>query len=210
MVAVVRPLRQRAAGKESGAESPVAGWDRIAFDTLFRAHYGELCTYVQRMLHDRAAAEEVVQNVFLKICERGLPGRAGTVSRAYLYAAARNDVIDNARALRRVERHVAAVQRADMEVAPDAASETEYRELVALVRCALATLPRRPREVFLLSRRDGLDYVGIARALGLSVKTVESHMRRALSALRTALGGRSGTAIVLVAAACARVWSRTG
>jgi RNA polymerase sigma-70 factor, ECF subfamily len=65
----------------------------------------------------------------------------------------------------------------------EAMSETE-----AAVRRAVDALPPRCREIFLLSREDGLSYSGIATTLGISIKTVETQMGRALKALRSALG----------------------
>ena len=62
----------------------------------------------------------------------------------------------------------------------------------AAVRRAIDALPPRCREIFLLSREDGLSYGGIATTLGISVKTVETQMGRALKSLRAALEGLRG------------------
>jgi RNA polymerase sigma-70 factor (ECF subfamily) len=203
MEPVIQPLRH------SGSN---AQWDRAAFDALFRAHYSELCAYVYRMLRDRDAAEEAVQGVFLRLCELGLPGPARSVSRSYLYAAVRNAALNAERARRRVERYAAGdrVPRPSQPI--DAATSAEYRELVGLIGATIEALPPRRREVFLLSRRDGLDYAGIARVLGLSVKTVESQMGHALTALRRALDRRGGVggAAVALAILIGGAWTKAG
>lgn len=160
--------------------------DRDAFDAIFRAHYPSLVGVAERIVGERAVAEEVAQDVMLELWRLRETAASEDSARAYLFRAARN------RALNHV-RH----ERMKVRTAPFAAGETVTQaegpsrlaeaEIEAAVREAVASLPERCREVFELSRGQGLRYAEIATALGISVKTVEAQMGKALRVLRERL-----------------------
>lgn len=162
------------------------GGDRDAFDAIFRAYYPSLVGVAERIVGERAVAEEVAQDVMLELWRLRETAAADDSARAYLFRAARN------RALNHV-RH----ERMKVRTAPFAAGETVTQaeaprrlaeeEIDAAVREAVAGLPERCREVFELSRGHGLRYAEIAETLGISVKTVEAQMGKALRLLRERL-----------------------
>jgi RNA polymerase sigma-70 factor (ECF subfamily) len=168
---------------ESGAA------DRIALETLFRAEYDGLCDFVERSIHEPAVAEDIVQGVFLRVWQRRAVLPVTQVSRAYLYSAARNAVIQRGRHGRVVRQwqETQAATSAFESVAESVDAELELSELNAAVARAVASLPERRRLVFTLSRNHGLRYAEIAEMLGISVGTVEIHMNRALKTLRAIL-----------------------
>jgi len=160
--------------------------DGDAFDAIFREHYARLVGLAESMLRDRAAAEEIAQDVMLELWKRRDSLRLEATLRAYLLRATRN------RSLNRV-RHQRIVQRAEPfaadEIAPVAPAdrETVQSEIDAALRDAVDGLPPRCREVFELSRVQGLSYAEIAHAMEISVKTVEAQMGKALRTLRERL-----------------------
>lgn len=162
--------------------------DEAAFEQIFRAYYARLVTFAQTAVTSRELAEEMVQEVFLQIWAR----RAGWVVErslaAYLFRAVRNR-ISNVRRSLTLERAYRADVTRDADHAESAASDGRLceAELEAALAHALALLPARPREVFLLSRRQHLSYIEIAEVLGIGLKTVEMHMGRALAQLRVSL-----------------------
>jgi RNA polymerase sigma-70 factor (ECF subfamily) len=107
-------------------------------------------------------------------------------AQAYLFQAARNRVLNHLR-------HLKIEQRSEPEIAGDSSStphadaEVTHEELSAAVQDAVRSLPDRCREVFELSRVHGLKYAEIATELGISVKTVEAQMGKALRTLRERL-----------------------
>jgi RNA polymerase sigma-70 factor (ECF subfamily) len=157
--------------------------DQNAFDAVFRAHYAHLVAFAQGLLHDRAAAEDAAQDVMLELWRRRADMSIHESLRAYLLRATRN------RALNQI-RHANVRRRAEPRLAGDdtveATGTTELAagELRAALRLAVAELPRGCREVFELSRSQGLRYAEIAAVLGISIKTVESQMGKALRHLR--------------------------
>jgi RNA polymerase sigma-70 factor (ECF subfamily) len=160
--------------------------DQAAFDTMFRAHYAHLVAFAQGMLRDRAAAEDMAQEVMLELWRRREGITISESLRAYLLRATRNRSLNQLR-------HANVARRAEPQLMGEesvnatGASQLVAGELRDALATAVAELPPACREVFELSRGQGLRYAEIASTLGISVKTVESQMGKALRHLRTRL-----------------------
>jgi RNA polymerase sigma-70 factor (ECF subfamily) len=159
--------------------------DATAFDFAFRAYYAQLVSVGLGVLGERAAAEDVAQDVLLELWRRRENIVLETSLRAYLVRATRN------RALNHI-RHERVARVADPEAvgrteAPAADRDLLEQELDVAVGQAVRELPARCREVFELSRVHALTYAEIAQVLGISIKTVEAQMGKALRALRDRL-----------------------
>ena|SRR5881394_1452175 len=157
------------------------------FDALFRRHYRPLCRFAARMIGGAAASEDVVQEVFSLIWERHDVISETVLSRAYLYRAVHNAVLNRLRHQRVERRWVEGQVTGSREITPPATALVEEQELAVAVNRAIARLPERTRLVYTLSRQNHLTYGEIAATLGLSVKTVETQMARAFRQLRLAL-----------------------
>ena len=157
--------------------------DRSAFDDVFRTWYARLVRVADGIVHDESVAEELVQDVMLELWRRREQLAADGAVHAYLLRATRNRALNH-------QRHLKVAQRGAVHVATDearppvASSMLEATELDAAVRRAMDDLPPRCREVFELSRLQGLRYSEIAESLGVSVKAVEAQMGRALRTMR--------------------------
>ena len=160
--------------------------DTSAFDTIFRTWYGPLVGTAERMLRDRAVAEELVQDVMLELWRRRETLAADGSAQAYLFQATRNRVLNHLRHLR-IEQRSEPEIRGESSSSPRADSALVHEELDVAVQKAVQALPDRCREVFELSRVHGLKYAEIAKTLGISVKTVESQMGKALRHMRSRL-----------------------
>jgi RNA polymerase sigma-70 factor (ECF subfamily) len=160
--------------------------DHAAFDALFRASYAQLVGVTRSILRDPDVAEEIVQDVLLELWRRRETLVVEDSLRAYLFRATRNRALNHLRHLA-VERRGEPYTRGETAVAPRADARLSAAEIEAAVRDAIATLPARCREVFELSRLHGLKYSEIAQTLGISVKTVEAQMGKALRVLREQL-----------------------
>lgn len=161
-----------------------------AFDAVARSYYGRLVSSVYLIVRDPVVAEDLVQDALLAAWRQrqtidvpaGLP--------AYLFQASRNRALNHLRNRRRLERTISPETTDGVQVAhqdPGADAQLVAAELQRALERALATLAPGAREVFLLSRQRGLTYGEIAQALGISVKTVETQMGRALRGLRDRL-----------------------
>lgn len=159
--------------------------DTSAFDVIFRTWYGPLVGTAERMLRDRAVAEELVQDVMLELWRRRETLSSDGSAQAYLFQATRNRVLNHLRHLK-IEQREPEV-RGESSSTPPADAALVQQELSTAVQRAVQALPDRCREVFELSRVHGLKYAEIAHALGISVKTVEAQMGKALRTLRERL-----------------------
>lgn len=157
-----------------------------AFDAVFRRYYAHLVHAAETLLHDRDAAEEVTQEVLLELWRRRSVTTVNTTLRAYLHRAVRNRALNLLRHQEIVRRAQPLFAHMRGSAAPADESAIQHEIRVALSR-ALESLPPRCREVFELSRFHGLRYAEVASALGISVKTVEVQMGKALRAVRTHL-----------------------
>lgn len=159
-----------------------------AFDAIFRRWYAPLVGVADRMLRDTAAAEELAQDVLLELWRRRTALDTGDEPGPYLIRAVRNRALNRLRHARVAAR--AAPLLAVDETSPVAgpAAEAVESELASAINAAVAALPPGCRQVFLLSRAQGLKYAEIAKTLGISPKTVEAQMGRALRLLRARLG----------------------
>ncbi len=160
--------------------------DQDAFDAIFRTHYGHLVSFAQGMLRDRAAAEDVAQEVMLELWRRRAELAISESLRAYLLRATRNRSLNqlrHANVAKRAEPHI----MGEESVAAAGPSQLVAAELRTALADAVAELPPACREVFQLSRGQGLRYAEIASTLGISIKTVESQMGKALKHLRDRL-----------------------
>ncbi len=156
--------------------------DDDAYAALFRAHYPALVRAAERLLHERAAAEDVAQEVMLQLWHRRASLEPGISLRAYLHQATRNRALNVLRH-QKISRVAEPFVRGPSSM-PGTDSGAITGELARAAALAIASLPAEIRDTFRMSRDDGLTYVEIARVSALSVKTVEARMGRALKALR--------------------------
>jgi RNA polymerase sigma-70 factor (ECF subfamily) len=160
--------------------------DEHAFDEIFRAWYAPLVRAAETLLRERAIAEEVVQEVMLELWRRRDRLDPNGSAQAYLFQSTRNRALNHLRHLE-VQRRSAPRLAVDEGREASAPSQVVAREIDTALRAALDELTPRCREVFELSRVQGLKYSEIAETLGVSVKAVEAQMGKALRILRERL-----------------------
>lgn len=157
--------------------------DESAFETVFRAHYENLCRFAHRYTQDPDQSEDLVQDVFFKLWKTASSIELRTAIKPYLYQSVRNACLNHIKHLgvraAYADAHPAVEGRED--------NAAEVNELERRIAVAIDGLPEKCREVFELSRFGGLKYQQIADELGISVKTVENQMGKALRVLRDEL-----------------------
>ncbi|MCB2378873.1 RNA polymerase sigma-70 factor [Hymenobacter sp. BT635] len=165
------------------------GTDAEAFmELLFREFYRPLGSVIQRVIKDKEATEDLLQDVFLRVWNGRDTLTISTTYRAYLYRAALNAAL---RYQERGKRQVA-WDDAPPTAAPrvDNALHALYqREAEDSVEAALELLPPQCRVVFTMSRYEEMSYQEIADTLEISPKTVENQMGKALRIMRQQLSG---------------------
>lgn len=161
----------------------IAAGDRIAYEKAFRALYAPLCAFSRKLLEPIGEdPEEMVQDYFVELWEKRQQLTANTNFAAYSFSSVKN------KCLNRLQHEK--VRQKFQEVTKNASSESAEseswldEETMAKIQGAIAMLPDRTREVFEMSRFEGLRYAEIAEDLGISIKTVENLMGKALKSLR--------------------------
>ena len=157
--------------------------DGAAFEQLFRSYCQPLVRFARRYVGDTSIAEDLVQDVFLAVWSNRPRLDPEMNIRTYLYAAARNQALKHLRH-GEVERRSAADVEQALPRQKTPAEEWQGKELADGVAEAIEALPERTRIVFSMNRFDRLTYAEIAEIQGVSIKTVETQMGRALKFLR--------------------------
>ena len=160
--------------------------DEAAFEALFRALAPGLCALVTRYVKSRQIAEELVQDLFFDLWNRRARLVVDQAITSYLFVAARNRALNYVKRERRVVPWNASATKDLDETDPAAPGEAELLDALEL-QDAIEHLPARCRLIFTLHRHQEMTYGEIAKSLGLSIKTVETQMGRALHALRDRL-----------------------
>ena len=186
---LIEPL-YRAEGMELENESIgtlLAQRDEAAFEQMFKTHFKRLHAYAFTILRDEIQAEEMVQQVFFKLWERNENlSLTGSVS-SYLYRAVHNESLNYIKHQKVRSNHQLNVAYSMKNEVEHPAKKIMASELEKKIHSALNELPEQCRTIFQMSRFDELKYREIADKLGISVKTVESQMSKALRLLRVKL-----------------------
>jgi RNA polymerase sigma-70 factor (ECF subfamily) len=174
----------------------VRAGEESAFEIVVRTYGPGLVGFAARIVGSPAAAEELVQDVFLRVWARRAELAVRDTLKTYLYRAVRNAALNRRREVQSAERGLEALRRqAAVEGERDAGGGSgvertvQQAELVAAVRRAIAELPERCRLTFTLVRDRGLSYAEAAAVMGVSVKTVDAQLAKAIRALRESLRG---------------------
>lgn len=154
---------------------------------MFKAKYPPLCAFAFGIVKDNDVAEEIVQEVFVKLWAQRDEVDINTSMHSYLYSAVRNSALNQIKHLKVKEAY-----KKQNKIERDAREAIITDELVGSeldkqIKDAIARLPSERKKIFLLSRTQGLKYKEIAEKLGISVKTVENQMGKALATLRQEL-----------------------
>ncbi len=161
--------------------------DEAAFEQMFKSHFKRLHAYAFTILRDEIQAEEMVQQVFFKLWERNENlSLTGSVS-SYLYRAVHNESLNYIKHQKVRSNHQLNVAYSMKNEVEHPAKKIMASELEKKIHSALNELPEQCRTIFQMSRFDELKYREIADKLGISVKTVESQMSKALRLLRVKL-----------------------
>ena len=160
----------------------VRGGRTSALATLFERHHARLYRYCLRMTGNRQTAEDLVQDVFMKILKYKANFRDDSAFAPWMFGIARNACVAHWRRAK-----FEAVPEADLANAPaepHADDDHAGAQQADLVRRALLALPAERREVLVLSRYEFKTYEEIARALGCSAEAVKVRAHRAIKQLR--------------------------
>ena len=148
------------------------------FKKTFNDHFDSLYRYAFTIVQDNGEAKDIVQSAFIKLWEKH---KEVDAERSYLYTTVYNlslNAIRNRSVRARHLRHIGSSGDAENRYA------SEEKEIIQRINQVIETLPPKCRDIFQRNRFEGKKYADIATDLGISVKTVEAQMGKALKYLR--------------------------
>lgn len=158
----------------------------MAFETLFKSHFKELHSYANAMVKNDVEAEEIVQNLFLKLWEKRECLNIHTSLRAYLYRSTYNESLNYLKH-QKVKFNYLRHSEYTTKDESENSNQLDAKELEQTLHSALNRLPEACRTIFQMTRFEDLKYREIADRLNISIKTVENQMGKALRILRVEL-----------------------
>lgn len=161
--------------------------DRDVFKNFFNNQYTPMVNYAYKITRSEAAAEEIVQEMYLYIWEKKEKIELKTSLQSYMYAGIKNRCInylknDLPKSAQSNDIESVKEQFYEMQIGKE-----DESNLGRIVNDAIQQLPPKCKEIFLMSRYGGLTYDEISEELGISVKTVENQISIALKKLRELL-----------------------
>ncbi len=166
------------------AKKPLAPGNPQEFEQLFKQYYKELCRHSLRFVKQEEVAEELVQDVFIKVWQKKQQHNGPESIKAYLYTAVRNSSMNYLKsqfARQKFEDHKSTQNYLQTESTEE---KLNYLELSLLVDEAVERLPRQCRTIFEMSRSSGFSHEEIAKEMQISPKTVENQIGIALKKLK--------------------------
>lgn len=157
----------------------------------------KLCIYANSLVNDGPLAEDIVQNVFIRVWEKRANLKPDFSIKSYLYKSVYNECINEYKK----NQTVTALEQKYIEgldqIVEDK-DEDAIEKLIVMVKDAIQELPPKCKEVFLLSKKEGLTNIEISEYLNLSKNTIERHMNMAFSKIRKNIGERTDIILFLL------------
>jgi len=158
--------------------------DKQALDEIYKFFYPKLYVFAKSFLKVEDDINDILQDVFVKLwLSREKIGKVETFN-SYLFTIAKNAIVSYFREKSKDQKFEARVKKILVSAENEYNDELEYKDLKQNLESIIDQLPDKRKQIFKLSREEGLSNKEIAEKLDISVKTVEDHMRHALRFIR--------------------------
>jgi len=179
--------------------------DQKALELLFSIYYARLNNFAKNVVKDDVISQDIVQEVFVKVWENRSEIESLNLE-AFLFRLVRNRCIDYIKHLKVVNNRMQEIQissKYEELFRIDFIGNEPYvlieTELKTKIEKTIQILPGRCREVFIMSRMDGLKNKEIAEKLDINIKNVERHLNRALQSFRKNFSEELSIAFIILA-----------
>lgn len=160
--------------------------DESAYTYLIDTYHHKLCVYANSLAKNIYSAEDIVQNVFIKVWEQRARLKSDHSIKSFLYKSVYNEFID----LYRKNQSLFSLEKTYHDALNSVVLEDDsesFQRILKVVNKEIESLPPKCKEVFILSKKEGLTNIEIAEHLDVSIKTVEAQITKAFSILRSSL-----------------------
>lgn len=158
--------------------------DKKALETLFKTYYSSLIKFARNILKNTEQAEDITQDVFIKIWDKRQDLENITSFKAYLFMAVRNQCFNTLKVNERKNWLDDEPENYENYMSNHVEANLYAKDLNGKINEAIELLPEKCKLTFQLSRFENLSYKEIAETMNVSVKTVENQMGKALAFLR--------------------------
>lgn len=172
--------------------------DQIAFTKIFDYYEPRIYPFVLKMTRSETTAEEIVQELFIKLWTNRASAANIENPRSYIFKMATNRTATYLKSMARKTRLIGKASVNLLEGTNDTEELIDMKEAEQMINKAVEQLPEQQKKVYLLSRRHGLNNDQIAEKLNISKNTVKNHLTAALHFIKEQLQGSPGTAIALI------------
>ena len=170
-----------------------------AFEKLFEVYWTHVYTIVAQLVKEKQQAEDISQEVFIKLWNKKEALNDIQNIESYLYTIARNSTLDHLRKKVLITENLEQMIQYFADNNLDPAKKLEYKELEVFINKSIDKLPPKVKEVFILSRIEGLSHEEIAGKLHISVSSSKTYIVRALQSLRLSIAKNSNIELLILA-----------
>jgi len=163
--------------------------DPKAYTYLVDKYHHKLCVYALGLTNNHDAAEDIVQNVFIRVWKKRDNLKTDFSIQGFLYKSVYNEFIDDYRK----QKFVLPLEKKyidELTTLIEEEDQNSLEKLINLVKLEIQNLPPKCKEIFLLSKENGLTNIEISEYKNISIKSVEAHITKAFSILREKVGGK--------------------
>ncbi len=161
--------------------------DKESFEILFKDNFKPLVAFANKYVNDINASKDIVHDVFMRLWERKKLLDLNKSPKSYLYTSVNNRSLNFIRDNKKINQNKVSFENIDAGISNDFSDNTVANDIEFKINQTLDKLPKKCKKVFMMSRYEDLKYKQIAKKLDISVKTVESHISKALKELRKSL-----------------------
>lgn len=159
----------------------------IVFSELFRAEFVRLCYYANTFVQEIDVSRDIVQDVFVSFWDVNIDGKDKGDLLRLLFKSVRNRSLDYLKRQKVKHKYKSEILQNLIIYSDVDYGDYEVKELSVKIEEEINKLPKQTSNIFKMSRVEGMTYSEIALKLGVSVKTIEFHISKALAALRIGL-----------------------
>lgn len=160
--------------------------DEKAYAYLMDNYHHQLCVYANSLIKNRYSAEDIVQNVFIRVWELRIRLNPNFSIKSFLYKSVYNEFID----LYRKNQSLIPIEKIYFNALNSVVKEDDseaFDRIINVLNKEIQNLPPKCKNIFILSKKEGLTNIEIAEHLEISIKTVETQITKAFSILRSTL-----------------------
>jgi len=161
--------------------------NEASIEELFNYYYPRLYKFSKLFLKIDDGIEDIIQEVFIKIWRNRKKINSQANFESYIFTITRNLLLNELRSLLNNEKILKEIQFRSLAREYSSLEEIEFKEVKDKVDKIIHELPDRQKEIFILSRTEGLSHKEIAEKLGINTKTVEYHLTLAIKHLKKTL-----------------------